>query len=102
MRSRRLRTTSHVVPLACAAVTATLGWDAARASGWELGPAQRDNGRLMRTKFQPVVLKWHTKPVGCSMTAYFSSIGAGIDGVTLGRIKDLLDRDAAVVTVQPY
>ena len=55
-----------------------------------------------RTKIEPLVKNFQAKPAGCGVTAYFASIGMGIDNVTRGRIERLLERDRSVVSVRPY
>ena len=55
-----------------------------------------------RTKFQPLVMNFQARPAHCSLTAYFSSIGAGTDWVTRGKIERELERDPAVITVRQY
>ena len=59
-------------------------------------------GGTARTKFEPLVKNFQAKPAGCGVTAYFASIGMGIDNGTRGRIERLLERDRSVVSVRPY
>lgn len=77
--------------LAAAALTATCAASAVAATD-----------RPARTKFEPLVMNFQAKPAHCSLTAYFSSIGAGTDWVTRGKIERELERNPAVTRVRPY
>jgi hypothetical protein len=59
-------------------------------------------GAAARSKFEPPVMSWQAKPARCDVTAYFASVGMGIDQVARGRIEALLEGDPAVVRVRPY
>ena len=54
------------------------------------------------SKFEPLVKSWQAKPPRCAVTAYFASIGVGIDQLTASRVRALLERDPTVVSVRPY
>ena len=54
------------------------------------------------SKIEPLVMSWQAKPQRCAVTAYFASIGMGIDQATRTSIERRLDRDPAVVSVRPY
>jgi hypothetical protein len=60
------------------------------------------SGAAAKSKFEPPVTSRQAKPARCDVTAYFASIGMGIDHVARGRIERLLERDPAVVRVRPY
>src|SRR5215210_3141166 len=65
-------------------------------------PAPTAAQRPPRTKFQPLVMNFQAKPAHCSLTAYFSSIGAGTDWPARAKIERELERDPAVTIVRQY
>ena len=102
MQFRQNKAKSQFIVSACAAL-ATSGCDTAVPSSSNPDRTERRNGREVTKKIQPMVMnEWQSKPAGCSLMVYFGSVGAGIDDVARRRIEELLEQDAAVVTVQPY
>jgi len=55
----------------------------------------------MASKFRPTIKTWQAPAVGCSISVYFGSIGTG-PGPGGPEIRQFLEREAAVTSVQPY